>query len=225
MASGEEARSVGRVVSVNLAVVRTGPWTGSMGRTGIDKRPVSGPVKAIRTGLVGDTVVDTAHHGGVDKAVYAYAREDAAWWERELGRPLPPGRFGENLSTEGVDVTGAVIGERWRIGSVLCEVSRPRTPCRVFAGFWDIPDLVKRFTERGWPGAYLRVLEEGEFAAGDAIEVVYRPDHGVTIGEVFRARTTEPALLPRLLEAPQLPESMRVAARRRLGLAASDPEH
>ena len=206
-----------RIVSVNLAVVRTGAWTGDMGRTGIDKRPTTERVKAHRLGIEGDTVVDTRHHGGIDQAVYAYSREDAAWWAAELGREVPPGRFGENLSTEGIDLTTVLVGERWRVGDAVLEASAPRIPCRVFAGFWDVKDLIKRFTARGHTGTYLRVLEEGELGAGDPIEVVHRPDHGVTIAEVFRALTTEPALLPRLLDAPQLPESVLEMARRRVG--------
>lgn len=207
-----------RLVSVNLAVVRTV----DTGRTGIDKRPTPGRVKAGRLGIAGDTVVDTRHHGGVDQAVYAYASEDAAWWQAELGREVTPGNVGENLTTEGLDLTSAVIGERWSINDVELEVSAPRIPCRVFAGFWDVRDLIKRFTARGSPGAYLRVLREGELGAGDRIAVIHRPEHGVTIGEVFRALTTEPDLLPRLLEAPELPEDAREVARRRLRSPARD---
>jgi len=194
-----------RVVSVNAGRIRPAPYGNShSGATAIDKRPVSGPVEVGPLGLTGD-FQDHPEHGGVDKAVYAYSRGDAIWWEAELGRPLPPGCFGENLSTEGLDVTGAEIGERWRIGSTVLEVSEPRIPCRVFAGFWDVPDLVKRFTERGDPGAYLRVLAAGQLAAGNAIEVILRPGHGVTIGSAFRARSGRRELVPSLLTAPQLP--------------------
>jgi MOSC domain-containing protein YiiM len=168
-----------------------------------------------KTGLAGDLVANRRIHGGEDQALYAYAREDAAWWAAELGRELPPGRFGENLSTDGIDVTGAIIGERWRVGGALLEVSRPRIPCTVFAGFWGVPDLVKRFTEHGAPGAYLRVIEAGELGAGDAVEVVHRPAHGLTIGATFRALTTRPDLLPLLLTAPELPARLRAKAERR----------
>jgi MOSC domain-containing protein YiiM len=185
---------VARVVSVNLAVVRIAVWASDRGRTGIDKRPVSGRVRAASPGLVGDTIANTRVHGGIDQAVYAYSREDATWWARELDRDLTPGCFGENLTTEGVDLTGAVIGERWRVGGTVLEVSAPRIPCRIFAGFWDLPDLIRRFTARACPGAYLRVIEEGELGGGDRIELVHRPGHGVTIGEVFRALTLHPAL-------------------------------
>ena len=135
--------------------------------------------------------MDTRHHGGRDQAVYAYAVED-----RDLvgggARPRAgrPGSFGQNLDTEGVDVTGAVIGERWQIGDdgVVLEVTCPRIPCTTFQGFMDEPHWVKRFTEHGASGAYLRVVSEGTVGAGDTVTVLDRPDHGVTIGDVFRLR-------------------------------------
>lgn len=210
----------GRVISVNLAVITEAEWAGAAsGRSGIDKRPAPGRVHAGVEGLVGDFIGNRIHHGGPDQAVYAYATEDADWWATELDRPTPAGCFGENLTTSGVDVTGAVIGEQWAIGSALLQVTRPRVPCRTLAGFWDVPDMVKRFTERAVPGAYLRVLREGEIGAGDPVEVRERPTHGVTIGEVFRALNQQPELLPRLLEAPELPGSLRDRARRRLAPA------
>jgi MOSC domain-containing protein YiiM len=187
-----------RLLSVNLAVVRTGEWTGRMGRSGMDKRPAAGPVRAGRLGMAGDTVCDRKAHGGPHRAAYAYADEDARWWAAELRRAVRPGNFGENLTTSGLDVTGSLIGERWAIGSAVFEVSTPRLPCRVFAGFWNIPDLIRRFIEHGCPGAYLRVVVEGHVTAGDPIAVVHRPDHGVTLGETFAALTTRPELLPRL---------------------------
>ena len=129
----------GRIVSVNLAVV----GMGAEGRTGIDKRPTAERVALRDDQVVGDTIGNPRFHGGYDQAVYAYAREDAAWWAGEVGRELPPGRFGENLSTEGLDLTGAVIGERWTVGTAVLEVSSPRIPCNVFAGFWDVKRLIK----------------------------------------------------------------------------------
>lgn len=180
------------------------------GATGIDKRPVRGPVRVSApgakgvggSGLAGDEIGDKRHHGGDDQAVYAYAREDLDAWERTLGRSLPDGAFGENLTTSGVDVNGARIGERWRIGSdLLLEVTSGRIPCRTFQGHLDERGWVKRFTEESAPGAYLRVIEPGEIRAGDPIRVVHRPDHDVTVGLQFRAVTTERELLPELLAA------------------------
>lgn len=206
--------TMGRVLAVNVVHALIPDRLGDSDLTAIDKRPAPGAVRVHRLGLDGDRQYDTRHHGGVDKAVYAYAREDARWWEQDLGRALSPGAFGENLTTEGLDVTGAVIGERWRVGDVLLEVAWPRIPCRTFSGFWDVRDLVKRFTARAAPGAYLRVVEEGTVAAGDAVDVVERPGHGVTIGEVFRARSGERALVPRMLQAPALPEEAQDWARK-----------
>lgn len=207
----------GRLAAVNLAVVTEAEWAGdASGRTGIDKRPVDGPVLLRVDGVAGDFIGERAHHGGPDQAVYAYAEEDAAWWAGELGRNIRPGGFGENLTTYAVDVTGAVIGEQWAVGEALLQVTKPRTPCITFAGFWGMPDLIRRFTARAAPGAYFRVLREGEVGPGAAVEVVERPAHGVTIGEVFRATTLEPELLPRLLDVPDLPESIREKVRRRL---------
>ncbi|MGN9804563.1 MOSC domain-containing protein [Micromonospora sp. L32] len=207
----------GRLAAVNLGVVTEAEWAGdASGRTGIDKRPVDGPVLLRADGVAGDFIGERAHHGGPDQAVYAYAGEDAEWWSAELGRSVPPGGFGENLTTSAVDVTGAVIGELWAIGSAVLQVTKPRTPCTTFAGFWGVPDLIKRFTVRAAPGAYLRVLREGEVGAGDPVEVVDRPAHGVTIGEVFRAMNLEPELLPRLLDAAELPEPVLKKVRRRV---------
>ncbi len=152
------------------------------GPSGIDKRPVEGPRAVGRLGLEGDRVFNIKDHGGPDKAVYAYAAEDAAAWAAELGRPVPPGLFGENLRTAGVDVSGALVGERWRVGGVLLEVRMPRVPCGTFAQRMGERGWVRTFTQRGWPGAYLAVLEPGELAAGDAVDVVHRPAHGVRIG-------------------------------------------
>lgn len=180
------------------------------GVTGIDKRPVDGPVRVAApgpkgvgaSGVAGDAVCHTRHHGGNDQAVYAVAREDLDDWERELGRPLASGAFGENLTTLGLDVSGALIGERWRIGSeVVLEVTCGRIPCRTFQAHIGERGWVKRFTAKGAPGAYLRVIEPGEIRAGDPIEIVSRPAHDVTVAVQFRAVTTERSLLPRLLAA------------------------
>jgi MOSC domain-containing protein YiiM len=156
--------------------------------TAIDKRPVQGPVPVGRLGVAGDRQVHTRHHGGPDKAVYAYAGEDVAHWAAELGRELPPGSFGENLRTAGLDVTNALVGERWRVGGeagVVVEVTQPRIPCATFRAWFGEPRWEKRFTAYGAPGAYLRVVREGAVAAGDGVEVVHRPGHGVSIGRCF----------------------------------------
>jgi MOSC domain-containing protein YiiM len=161
--------------------------------TAIDKRPVTGRLPVHRLGLAGDRQMDVENHGGPDKAVYAYAGEDASWWAGSLGREIEPGAFGENLRTTGLDVNDAVIGERWVVGGgegegergVVLEVTMPRIPCSTFQRWMDEPQWVRRFTEHGAPGAYLRVVREGTAAAGDRITVERRPDHGVTVADCF----------------------------------------
>ncbi|HEU4733241.1 MAG TPA: MOSC domain-containing protein [Kofleriaceae bacterium] len=213
------------VLSVNVGQSRPLEHA-SMGVTGIDKRPVTHAVEVrapgskrdgLGSGLVGDAICNRRHHGGNDQAVYAYAREDLDIWATELGRPLPSGCFGENLTTAQIDLTAARIGERWRIGDVLVlEVSCPRIPCRTFAGWLGEHGWVETFTRAARPGAYLRVIEPGPVQRGDSIAVIGRPAHVVTIGIVFRALTREPLLLERVLAVDALPDEDRPAARRRL---------
>ncbi|MGP4044033.1 MOSC domain-containing protein [Streptomyces sp. 2A115] len=212
-----------KLLSVNVGRPRPNPWKG-LSATGIDKRPVDSPVTVVApgpkgtgtVGLVGDRVFDVNHHGGSDQAVYAYAREDLDGWEAELGRPLANGVFGENLTTAGLDVNGALIGERWRIGpDVVLEVSSARIPCATFQGWLERDGWIRQFTQAARPGAYLRVIEQGDIRAADPVEIVHRPDHDVTVGLVFRAMTREPELLPRLLVADALPEEGKDLVRRR----------
>jgi len=220
------------VLSVNVG--RAQPTDHSTaGLTAIDKRPVDGPVDVrapgskrdgLGSGLVGDAVCDRRHHGGDDQAVYAFAREDLDRWADALGRPLASGCFGENLTTAGLDVTGARIGERWRIGRALVlEISSPRIPCRTFAGWLGERGWIRRFTREARPGAYLRVIEPGPVRRDDAIDVVERPAHDVTIGVVFRALTREPLLLERVLAAGALPAADQPDARRKLEAARRAP--
>ncbi len=217
------APNLAQLVSVNLAHLIPNPASRVHGpldqkppNTGIDKRPADGPVAVRRLGLAGDSICDTVNHGGPDQAVYAYATEDTAWWQAhladELSFPLGPGSFGENLTLRGVAVTDAVIGERWRTGGVILQVSVPRIPCSTFAGFWRVDRLVKRFTEVGRCGAYLRVLSEGELSAGDPVTVLDRPAHGLTIGQTFRALTGDRSLAAKLVSAPELPIDVRELA-------------
>lgn len=193
----------GFVHSANTGAAVAAAWAGGLGRTAIDKRPGSGPVAVTASGLAGDEQADREHHGGRDQAVYAYAREELDWWSERLQRPLRDGVFGENLTTSGVEVSRALIGERWRIGTVLLEVTLPRTPCGVFRAWLDESGWVKRFTAEARTGAYLRVLEEGELAPGDSVVIEYRPDHGIDLAAAFRAgydRDLE--LLRRVLDIP-----------------------
>lgn len=214
------------MLSVNLARVRVNPDAPSR-QTGIDKAATQaevmvrapGPMRGgLGSGLVGDTIGNPKLHGGDDQAVYAYAREDLDGWETRLDRPLTNGMFGENLTTTGVDVTEARIGERWQVGTdgLLLEVSAPRTPCRTFSAFLQMRGWIKTFTEAAKPGAYLRVISPGPVRAGDAISIEHRPDHDVTIGLVFRARMSDPALLPQLLPAEALSSELKAYVRKRL---------
>jgi MOSC domain-containing protein YiiM len=204
------------VTSVNVGRPRAAAFAG-LGYTSIAKEPVPGPVLATTLGLDGDQVSDTVHHGGVDQAVYAFAREDLDRWAELLGAPVPDGQFGENLTTMGVDVNEAEVGERWRIGSAVFEVASVRIPCNDFKGWmghsgFDNRGWVKRFTAEGRPGPYLRVVEEGLVQAGDEVAVVHRPGHGVTVTTMFRALTLEPEQLPRLLAVENLVPQARAKA-------------
>lgn len=219
-----------KLLSVNLGHRKSVPYTDHPdGVTGIDKQPVEGPVRVAApgpkgtggSGVAGDQICSLRHHGGDDQAVYAVAREDLDDWERELGRPLANGVFGENLTTSGLDVSGALIGERWRIGeSVVLEVTGGRIPCRTFQGHLeerglDAKGWVRRFTQaEAGPGALLRVIEPGEVRAGDPVTVVHRPDHTVTVAFLHRAATTERALLPETLVAAEWMESGLLALAR-----------
>jgi MOSC domain-containing protein YiiM len=217
--------SIGRVLSVNLAVPERSTAKG-VGITGINKRPVDHPVlvrppgpktTGLHSGLVGDQIFDVEHHGGDNQAVYAYAREDYDWWQERLGRELPGGMFGDNLTTSGVDVSGAVLGEKWRIGAdLVLEPTFGRIPCATFQARMGEPRWTKRFTAENRPGAYLRVVAPGEVRAGDPVEVADRPAHGVTIAHAFRAYMTEPELLPDLLRVDNLPADLRAAVDKRL---------
>lgn len=234
------------LISVNAGRDRTSDdRSGSGGafadglRTGIDKRPVAGPVAVAApgpkgvagSGVAGDMVVNLRHHGGDHQAVYAFAREDLDGWERELGRRLPDGSFGENLTTGGLDVNGARIGERWRIGTdLVLEVASPRIPCRTFADWLGEAGWIRRFTQQAAPGAYLRVVTPGEIRAGDPVTVVHRPGHEVSVSVVFRAMTTERALLPAVLAAgdaldPQVRQkALTYVERQETGTARQKPD-
>ena len=205
------------LLSVNVGSA-TASRQNDSGVTGIDKHPSLEPVelrdpgpRTGASGVPGDFIGDPRSHGGTDQAVYAFAREDLDVWQAELGRPLTNGVFGENLTTAGIDVSAALVGERWQIGDeCVLEVTSPRVPCQTFAEWLEEQRWVKRFTERGAPGAYLRVISPGRVSAGDPIVIVRRPSHEVTIAVMFRALTTEKTLQPQLAAAGHaLPEFWR----------------
>lgn len=207
----------GRVLSVNIGTPRKIEWLGRVETTAIWKTRVEGRISVRGVNVAGDEQASREFHGGHDKAVYAYAREDTDWWEKELGRPLEQGVFGENLTVEGVNVTGAVVGEHWEVGSVVLEVAQPRTPCWKLGARMDDATFPVHFAAAGRPGAYLRIVEEGELGAGDEIRVRDRPEHGLTVGDVARIFHQERARANALLVAPELAPEWRDWALRRTG--------
>ncbi|MEU7879893.1 MOSC domain-containing protein [Microbispora bryophytorum] len=206
-----------RILSVNVGRAVDAEWAGNLGRTAIDKRKIEGRVAVRENGLAGDERADVGNHGHPDQAVYAYAREDYDWWEPRMGRDLRDGQFGENLTTSGADLTGAILGERWRVGTAVLEVTAPRIPCVVFRNWLDERGWVKRFTEAGRTGAYFRVIEQGDLGAGDEIEVLDRPSDSVTIAEAFRAYHGDRDLLLQILSVPGHSDKWDQVAERVLG--------
>jgi MOSC domain-containing protein YiiM len=198
-----------RLVSVHVGRPQTVQGGRARVRTAIWKNPVQGRVAVRGVNLAGDEQADLSVHGGPDKAVYAYALEDAQAWESELGRHLGEAAFGQNLTTQGVDVSGAVIGERWRVGTTLLEIAQPRQPCFKLGLRIGEPGFVKRFAQASRPGAYLRIIKDGDLGAGDPIEVLDRPEHAITSRMVFDAILSDPTLIPRVVHACQLPSELR----------------
>jgi MOSC domain-containing protein YiiM len=198
----------GRVVSVNVSAVRTVEHRGGAVATGIFKLPVDGSVPLRGVNLRGDDQADRVNHGGPVRAAYAYAQEDYRWWEEALGRTLPPGKFGENLTLHGIDVSGALIGERWRTGTAVVQVTSPRVPCYKLAMTMDDPAFVRKFAKALRPGAYLSIVEEGTVGSGDAVEILSKPDHRLTIAEMTRIYFSEHERLSELL-VPDLPPHWR----------------
>ena len=203
-----------QVDSVNVGRPKLLLINGQPNKTGIDKQPTDGPVELRDDAVAGDAVVDREHHGGYDKAVYAYASEDYAWWSGELGRELGPGAFGENLTTSGIAIAEARIGERWRVGSALLEVSEPRQPCSTLGAKMGDQRFVRRFAKALRLGTYMRIIEPGVVAAGDAIDVVDRPDHEVTVGLLGRVLFEDSSLGPQVLAAGALTDAWRAHGER-----------
>ncbi len=203
------ASTLGKVLSVNVGSVREFEYGGHPAKSAIWKFPVAGRIAARGANLAGDDQADRRAHGGPDKAVYAYPVEDARWWEEEIGRSLACGEFGENLTTEGIEVNDALIGERWEIGTTVLEVSEPRIPCWRLGVRMNDKMFPRRFTEAMRPGAYLRIVVEGDLGAGDEIRVVERPNHDLTIRDVFRIYTRDRHEVDRLLAVPRMSESWK----------------
>jgi MOSC domain-containing protein YiiM len=197
-------RAPGAVLSVQVGGPRTRQWLGREVVTSIFKEPVAGPVQVLRDNLEGDDQSDRKNHGGADKAVYAYAREDLDWWESELGRQLPDGLFGENLTTSGLDLTNAVIGQTWRIGTAVLQVTEPRTPCWKLGLKLGDPGFPRRAAASRRPGVLLRVLEKGVLQAGDPVALGPAPSHGVTAADINRVYYREVKDPAAIFAAPEL---------------------
>lgn len=198
-----------RVVSVNVGRTRQFEYEKLAVQSAIWKSPVTGRIAVRGVNLDGDEQADRRAHGGPDKAVYAYAIEDTHWWEQQVGQPLSYGNFGENLTTQGIDVNNALIGEHWEIGSTVLEVSEPRVPCWRLGVRMNDKLFPRRFTEALRPGSYLRIVAEGDVGAGDEIRIIERPNHTMTIRDVFRIYTRDHAEVKSLLSIPQLSDSWK----------------
>jgi MOSC domain-containing protein YiiM len=203
------AITIGRVLSVNVGTEREFEYRGRRAKSAIWKSPAAGRIAARGVNLAGDHQADRKAHGGPDKAIYAYALEDIRWWEQQIGRSLAYGEFGENLTTEGIEGNNALVGDRWEIGTTVLEVSEPRIPCWRLGVRMNDEMFPRRFTEASRPGPYLRIVVEGDLGAGDEIRVVERPDHNLTIRDVFRIYTRDRHEVERLLAVPQMSESWR----------------
>jgi MOSC domain-containing protein YiiM len=198
-----------QVASVNVGRPRTISWHGREVTTAIWKAPVKGRLPVRGVNVAGDQQADRSVHGGPQMSLYAYGLDDYRWWEATLGRPVGPGTFGDNLTVAGLDPSAALIGERWAVGSAVLQVTAPRIPCYKLGIRMDDESFPRRFSAAMRPGAYLAIVQEGEIAAGDPLEVVHRPDHQVAVRTVARAYHGERELVPGLLEAPELPTSWR----------------
>ena len=208
-----------KLISVNVGRPRTISWQGRRVRTGIFKEPVAGSVGVGTLNLDGDGQADLRVHGGEDKAVYAYPAEHYRSWSDELGRSLPYGQFGENLTLEGLTENEARIGDRYRIGSALLEVSQPRTPCFKLGIKMGDDAFPARFLESGRSGFYLRVAAPGTLQAGDDVVLDFREAGSLTVAAIQRLTIEDPAdhaVLEQAALLEALPEGWRRRFRQRL---------
>lgn len=211
-----------RLVTVSVSLPQDVPDGDRMVPTGIFKRPVTGPVQVEPERLAGDGQADRVHHGGADKAVYAYALEHYRWWERELGRSaMSHGQFGENLTIAGLDETELCLGDQLAIGSACFVITQPRVPCFKLGLRFGDRSMPKRFADSLRPGLYLRVLRTGTLAAGDRVERIAAGRHGVAIRPLFAAwlRPNDAEaqhLLRRALDVPELSQAWRESLEQRL---------
>ncbi|MBA2261106.1 MAG: MOSC domain-containing protein [Solirubrobacterales bacterium] len=210
--------AIGRVRAVNVGRVAALTHAEGVVDSAIAKAPATGPVAVATLGLAGDEQGDTVNHGGPDRALCAFAAEHVPAVEAHLGHPLPPAAFGENLTVEGLLEDGVCIGDVLRAGTALVQVSTPRTPCYKLAARNGEPRLAAWVQRAGCTGFYLRVLEEGEVAAGDRVEVVERRHPALTVAEANRVRhiDRDDRAAARALLVPELGADWREAFERRL---------
>ncbi|QDU54176.1 MOSC domain-containing protein [Aeoliella mucimassa] len=202
-----------QLLSVNVGRPRLVQYNGQTISTAIYKEPVTGEVEVDEMGLVPDDQADKRVHGGADKAVYAYTEPSYAWWRTQLSdHPLPPGTFGENLTIDGLTDAQVQIGDQFRIGTVLLEVTQPRQPCSKLGVKMKSPAFIKQFHQAELPGFYLRVLEPGRLAVGQAVERVMQAEHSMNIPDIYRllhAKSVDRNELQRAAELPALSAAWR----------------
>ncbi|MFK7816451.1 MAG: MOSC domain-containing protein [Gammaproteobacteria bacterium] len=207
---------IAKLVSINVGTPKEFEYKGRTAISAIWKLPITGRVTAKGINLNGDDQADRKAHGGYDKAIYAYAMEDLQWWEQQIKQEIVPGQFGENLTTQGLDVNQALIGEHWKIGSTILEVSEPRIPCWRFGVRMKDKTFPKIFTKALRPGAYLRIIEEGDIGTGDEIKIMHKPTHDLTIKDVFRIFTKDRNEAACLLEVEKMSDAWKAWANKQL---------
>jgi MOSC domain-containing protein YiiM len=211
---------LGTVISVNVGEPRQVEWAGRTVRTAIWKTPTAERVPVEHDNLDGDEQADLRVHGGPDKAVYAYASEDYRWWEGQLGTPLEVGTFGENLTTEGIELADAVIGEIWAVGTTMLQVAQTRQPCFKLGIRMGDAGFVQEFDRARRYGVYLRIREVGEIGVGDGIFLLSRPSHGMTAAVFAETLDShDPVAIRRLADLDDAPEGIRVWASRQINRA------
>ncbi len=203
------SENLGKVISINVGLPTEFEYKGRKAKSAIWKNPVSGKIFARGINLEGDVQADREAHGGYDKAVYAYAIEDLTWWGNEIGRDIKPGELGENLTLKGISVNDALIGERWKVGEVTLEVSEPRIPCWRLGVRMKDKTFPRKFTKALRPGAYLRIVQEGSVEKGNSVEIIEKPDHALSVRDVFEIYTQTHTNANRILEVSKMSDAWK----------------
>ncbi len=198
-----------KLLTISIGTPREFEYKGRTAISAIWKSPVQGRISAQGVNLEEDDQADREAHGGFDKAIYAYASEDLQWWEQQIEQKIEHGQFGENFTTQELDVSNALVGERWVVGSTIVEVSEPRIPCWRFGVRMNDNTFPKKFTQALRPGTYLRIIKEGDVGADDEIKVVEKPEHNLSVQDVFRIYTKDRHEAERLLNADKLSEAWK----------------